>query len=248
MHEHIPAPTPPIACTACGDSGYLRADVAVGHPFFGKMFPCSCTTAKGLQRRQSHSQHLADLTPDMEAQTFATFNLDYDPEAYAAAWAFAHDADAPPWLYFEGPPGGGKTHLMAAIAHACLEQGETVMFRVVPKLMDWFKAGYDDDDFQQRFDEVCQIPVLLLDDLGSERTTGWTQERLFVLLNDRYAHRRRTVISTNCSLDAFDDRLRSRLSDYALCEAIFTTDKDYRSRPERRQQRRQRPSQFEKEA
>jgi len=234
-------------CPRCHGSGYLHYDVPFDHPQFAKRVPCRCRESELETKRRERSQRLADLTTEMSEMTLATYNQACDPEAYAATMAFITGANAagqvaPPWLYFEGNPGGGKTHLMAAIAHAYLERGERVMFRVVPKLLDWFRAGFkqnpsDDDDFQWRFDEVCNVPLLLLDDLGSEHNTPWSRERLFTLINHRYARNLRTVFSTNVGLSDADERIRSRIMDQAKCELVFTTDEDYRSRADRKQQR-----------
>ena len=133
---------------------------------------------------------------------------------------------------------------MAAIAHAFLEQRVQVMFRVVSGLLDWLRAGFQhenrdekDEAFQNRFNEVLNISVLLLDDMGTEHDTPWVHEKLFQIINHRYMHQLPTVMSTNLDLRDFDPRIQSRLCDQRLSEMIATTTQDYRERPERRQQR-----------
>ena len=226
----------PDVCPRCYGAGWLRPDVPFGHPSFAKRTPCECRRAEVAAKQGQRLMALADLTDEMIEYTFVNFQQALQPEAYAAAHAFAHDADAPPWLFMEGMTGTGKTHLMSAIAHVLLEQQRQVVFRVVPALLDWFKAGFDADDFQVRFDDICQVEVLLLDDLGAEHETAWTKERLFTLINYRYARRLKTVFSTNDELPLLEDRIRSRISDTVICEQILMRDFDYRESPMRKAQ------------
>jgi len=227
--------TQKATCPACKGAGWFHLDVAYDHPDFGKRFACNCQTGEITARRRRRALQLADLTPAMAAQTFTTFEQHRQPAAYAAALAFATGGrDVPPWLLLGGVPGTGKTHLLAAIAHHRIAAGTPTMFKVVPKMLDWLRAGFDtlrndqESDFQGRFDELCTIPVLLLDDLGAEHNTTWVQEKLYTLLNHRYNHELPTVISTNRSIDDIEDRIRSRMLDAGMCEWVTMQPVDLR--------------------
>jgi DNA replication protein DnaC len=63
------------------------------------------------------------------------------------------------------------------------------------------------------FEQVRNVPLLILDDLGSQTGTPWAEEKLFQLLNYRYNACLPTVITTSLTVTAMDARLASRLTD-----------------------------------
>ena len=75
--------------------------------------------------------------------------------------------------------GMGKTHLAAAIANQAAADGIDVVFQPVPDLLDWLRASYSaySDSYQERFDRIRTVPVLILDDLGAESGTEWAGEK-----------------------------------------------------------------------
>jgi DNA replication protein DnaC len=54
------------------------------------------------------------------------------------------------------------------------------------------------------------LPLLALDDLGSENPTHWARDRLYTLINGRYLGQRPTIVTTNLSLEALAERLGDR--------------------------------------
>jgi DNA replication protein DnaC len=69
---------------------------------------------------------------------------------------------------------------------------------------------------------------LILDDLGTESATPWAREKLFQLLNYRYAARLPTVITTFSTLEELDERLASRMEDSSRCTVHGITAPSYR--------------------
>ena len=72
------------------------------------------------------------------------------------------------WLLLMGTYGCGKTHLAAAIANFAVQMGVPTLFLTVPDLLDWlrFSYGNSETNFETRFDEIRNIQLLVLDDLG----------------------------------------------------------------------------------
>jgi len=222
----------------CGGLGFVRVDVPVGHPDFGKLFPCRCKLAEIEQQRLDQLRALSNLD-HMARMTFETFV----PEGYglppdrAANLRWAYDqarqyADVlQGWLVLFGGYGCGKTHLAAAIANQAIEQGQPVLFVVVPDLLDYLRATFGPNSpvsYDQRFDEVRNAPLLILDDLGTQSATPWAQEKLFQILNYRYNARLPTVITSNHSLEEIDLRIRSRLVDPDLSTVVTILAPDFR--------------------
>ena len=67
--------------------------------------------------------------------------------------------------------------------------------------------AYDD-----LFESVRTCALLVLDDLGTQSSTAWAQEKLFQVLNHRYNARLPTVVTTNHRLEELDERTREAIT------------------------------------
>ena len=136
------------------------------------------------------------------------------------------------WLVFLGVHGCGKTHLAAAIANHQLRAGRAVFFAVVPDLLDHLRSTFSPESkvtYDELFEKVKTSPLLILDDLGTESSTPWAQEKLYQILNYRYNSRLATVITVAGFLEGIEGRLASRLQDPKLSNVIPISAPDYRS-------------------
>ncbi|MBX3014485.1 MAG: ATP-binding protein [Caldilineaceae bacterium] len=141
------------------------------------------------------------------------------------------------WLVLSGVNGCGKTHLAAAIANYQLAHGQyDVMFIVVPDLLDHLRAAFSPNaatSYDRRFDEIKKIPLLVLDDLGTESATPWAREKLFQLLNYRYSALLPTIITTSAEPQRMEPWLRTRLFDVSRCQFWQIIAPEYRgNRPQ----------------
>jgi len=227
------APAPP-ACPRCEDGGYYVLAVPVAHPEFGRLHPCACPA--GQRQVHARAARLARLSGlDAYAdKTFATFDGDAGGVRRALAIAEAYAQPLQGWLVLCGGYGCGKTHLAAAVANTALASGKSVVFAAVPDLLDHLKATFapsSDETYDERFELLRSVELLVLDDLGTESTTAWAREKLYQLINHRYVQRLPLVVTTNMALDGLDGRIRSRLQDRALGHGMITiTAEDYRER------------------
>ena len=152
--------------------------------------------------------------------------------ALRAAQSFARDPhDA--WLVLSGPTGVGKTHLAVAIVNHRREQGQPVFYATVPDLLDHLRAAFaprSPVSYDERFEQLRTAPLLVLDDLGTQGSTPWAEEKLYQLLVYRHDARLSTVITRGAlELDPhIASRLNSRLKDERVVTSIPMRAPDYR--------------------
>jgi DNA replication protein DnaC len=234
-----PAPEEP-KCPLCRDAGYLRFDVPITDPNFGRLVPCECRVREQDRRRHEELLRIGNLSA-FEQSTFEHFdpgiNRDVN-DAWRIAMDYARDpkGSGTPWIFFHGRCGTGKTHLAAAIAnYYIMHQGGRALFTIVPDLLDHLRATFnpamtDGITYDQRFQDVREVPLLVLDDLGTENATPWAKEKLFQIFNHRYNEGLSTVVTSNLDFKQIDERIVSRLSDRRLCRYVLIDAPDFRQR------------------
>ena len=141
------------------------------------------------------------------------------------------------WLVFSGVYGGGKTHLAAAIANKIQRNGGSVLFVVVPDLLDHLRATFNPSsnvNYDKLFTQIKTAEVLILDDLGTESATPWAREKLYQLFNYRYSMRLPTVITTAIAINKIDSRLASRILDNNISTIVGIWVSSYNSRGDKK--------------
>jgi DNA replication protein DnaC len=118
--------------------------------------------------------------------------------AFKTATAYSDNPEG--WLTLYSPRSGcGKTHLAVAIANEYEAKGQKVFFAFVPELMDHLRSAFSPDspiNSDAIFNNVKNSPLLILDDLGVERDSAWSQERLYQIIVYRQNYKLPTVITT----------------------------------------------------
>jgi DNA replication protein DnaC len=228
-------------CPYCHGIGYLRSDVDLNDPRFGKLEPCTCRSAEiaaaGRQKlfelsRLDRLSHLTFENFETRGNKNAKFLVPQDFQSIQSAKQAAQDFASNPqgWLLLEGGYGCGKTHLAAAISNLAVSRGTPTLFITIPDLLDSLRFAFNDPEttFETRFEDIRNAELLVLDDFGTQNATAWAQEKLFQILNYRYINKLPSVITTNLILDEIESRVRSRLQDEEFVKHIHITAPDYR--------------------
>lgn len=134
-------------------------------------------------------------------------------------------------LLLLGPVGVGKSHAaVAAVRAQHHDRGAEVRFFPVVELLDLLRPGGPEGALY----DLADCDLLVLDDVGSERATDWTAERLYALVNRRWLEGRPSVCTTNLDstelATAVGPRVFSRLVGNGAV-ALRLTGPDRRRRP-----------------
>lgn len=189
---------------------------------------CECVANRQRAQKQASLFASSHITDAFRKKTFDNFTLDDRPEcvrdAYRASESYVfkypsiketeHNS-----LALLGMPGNGKTHLLAAIANALMEQGNSVFY------FPWVEGTTDlREDFTKlssRIRHLQTTPLLLIDDLfkGREKPTPLQMEQLIAIVNYRYLNMLPMVISSEWTFERLcdpelggDEALGSRLA------------------------------------
>jgi DNA replication protein DnaC len=144
-------------------------------------------------------------------------------------------------LFLEGLPGVGKTHLaVAVLRHLVASSHARALFYDTRDLLRVIRSTYDPVVKTTELEilrPVMQAELLVLDDLGAEKTSEWVEETLNLIVNTRYNERRITIFTSNYPDTPDEDdpntllcrvgtRMRSRL--HEMCEFLVLDAADYR--------------------
>jgi DNA replication protein DnaC len=147
-------------------------------------------------------------------------------------------------LFLLGPPGVGKTHLaVAVLRELVVQKGARGVFYDTRDLLRVIRSTYDPIVRTTELDvlrPVMQADVLVLDDLGAEKTSEWVEETLNLIVNTRYNEKRLTLFTSNYVDDPDASapeslvfriglRMRSRL--HEMCDFLDIDGADYRELP-----------------
>ncbi len=103
-------------------------------------------------------------------------------------------------LMIWGEPGNGKTHLAAAIVNELSKKGYIVVFQSVPELLQRIRSTFNSENKEnetQIMRALLECDLLILDDIGAEKTTEWVEEKLFNIIDGRYRKELPTLYTSN---------------------------------------------------
>lgn len=100
-------------------------------------------------------------------------------------------------LLFYGDVGTGKTYAAVCVANAVMEQGYSCIITSVPRLVQALDGNREKVEF---LDSVNRAELLILDDLGTERSSEYMNEQVYGIIDGRYRTGKPLIVTTNLAL------------------------------------------------
>jgi len=223
---------PPYVCADCKDTGYIG----------NKRCHCFEQAAIDLIYNQSN---IADV---LSKENFDTFDLRYyDAQAiipeinmtakdnalyvYKACKDFCDQFSQKRGnMMIYGSTGSGKTFMTHCITNELLKQGFSVIYFTAFELFDIFQkvTFQKDSEAKKEYDNIFSCDLLIIDDLGTEFSSAFTNSQLFLCLNERLLRGKSLVVSTNMTpgeiANNYSERVFSRISSDFMLIKLFCDD------------------------
>ncbi|MBO4884242.1 MAG: ATP-binding protein [Clostridia bacterium] len=228
---------PIYRCPVCRDTGYVGSGVRTA---------CACFQQRLAQRlyeasagsgpEQSFESYDEAVFPNDELVDGAHTQrqLALLVRSLCRDYADSCPDRGKPGLLLMGNTGLGKTFLLNCIRNALVARGFAPVKATGYRMFEAMHgAHFGETEKREEFRELIACDILLIDDLGTEpMMQNITREYLFMLLNERLAEGRRTVMATNLTpgdlLNRYGERLFSRLFDGMTMQTAELKGRDLR--------------------
>jgi DNA replication protein DnaC len=213
-------------CPVCGGVGYIRHEVPLGHPKFGKLERCPRAQALAVEKSLQAGEidprigltadELRDLSWNLVKR--GVNQADRAGEITKRAYMSGYGM-----VFLHGGFGQGKSLVLKIAVATALNEGKRAAYANLAGVLDDIRIAYDErenkmTELVRRMDWWTSLDVLAIDELDKVGQTDWARERIFQLLDARYQRAIRqealTVIASNHeSLDELSGYLKSRIED-----------------------------------
>lgn len=235
----------PTSARACAEGACTLSELCKRGCDDGWLVDVATNTARRCACEQEHARErrvrkvLRELPEGLRHVDFERTPIkDFDPEIQGALQRYvkyhARKIKDGRGLWIQGDPGTGKTAAAALIAKKYSERGHTVLMRSVPVLLSDIRGLQPFEkasEWAEMRDQLVELDLLGLDDLGAEVASPWALERLYELINEREVGKRALLVTTNFDPQQLKRRLGWRIVSrlYGICgQPLVMTGPDHR--------------------
>lgn len=248
---------PEYDCSVCQDVGFVHppfdgssGEFTGAKPDYSQIILCQCRAAKWEREKQEGFLRYCHLPAHSEHWTFENFDTYGESdlvEALELSKRLAEGDENILWLTLLSESDRGKTHLAVAICRRWLALGKVARFAVVPEMLNELQDSFDlegEASFRMKLKLLCNVSLLILDDLGTGKYKDWRREQVFTIINHRALEGLPLVVTSNCEIDNLfgsesegarldNIRIASRLQRESWCHIAVIGGIEHRFRPKK---------------
>ena len=212
-----------------------------------RVVPCICKCRADAIKREDEARQQREFFEKVQRYRKTGF-----PESQMEKWNFAADDGTNPKMsaamqnyvqHFEdfrkqgkglllfGDVGTGKTFLAACVANALIDRGVPALVTNFARIANTLQGMFEGR--QEYLDSMNNFPLLVLDDLSTERQTEYMLEIVYNVIDARYRAKLPLIVTTNLTREELMNpadirykRIFSRL--FEMCTPIEVAGKDRR--------------------
>lgn len=205
---------------------------------------CDCEKAERMEREaaEQRRKHL-DTVEELKRRCFSDramekWNFENDngqtpqmkyAHRYVQKWEHVKENNMDYFLW--GDPDCGKSYLAACIANGLIEKEISVRMTSFPIILNDLGASFEGRN--EYIERLCRFPLLIIDDLGTERGTEYALEHVYNVIDSRYRTRKPLIVTTNLTLEELkkpQDTAHARIYDrlFEMCAPIRFTGENLR--------------------
>jgi len=224
--DELPGEPLPFGCPKCDGYGNIIDEHGAR--------PCECkleyfrkkSLAQANIPRHFDRMSLANFKRSTQTQKnlYSTINL------YLKRFSAENNKGLLLW----GGPGTGKTHMAVAVLRELIVKGHDGFFYDTQELLRQIRRSFDP---KAQSIDLAQIQqdldrnILLLDDFGASRMTGWVRDEIYSIINQRYTSNKTLLVTTRLDFDSelpdfVGEAIRSRFLE--MCIIKHCGDEDFR--------------------
>lgn len=218
-------------CEKCRDTGYIFHKTENGYDYASQ---CVCLKSRIMESKL----RFANIPKEFKGYTVESFDLGLyaTPNGKEKAEMakmlctnyvkeFRGISEEGKGLYmYSKTKGSGKSRMAASVANDIITQYRiSAKFATTLQILDEIKRTWHEqtgaDSGEQKFlADIIRVPVLVIDDIGVEKSTEWVNEKFYSILNGRMIQKQVTIFTSNCEMEnlLFDDRIINRIMKMAL--------------------------------
>ncbi len=119
----------------------------------------------------------------------------------------------PKGMYLTGSFGSGKTYLISALFNEMAKKGTQSALIYYPEFLRSLKASFNRDGYDEKFNYVKKVPLLLIDDIGAENTSSWSRDEILgPILQYRMESNLPTFFTSNLTLEELEESMAETTS------------------------------------